>query len=127
MRQMALMRRMAARRRGEGAIGLIVGLVLVGVVTVALFKIVPLHIHGNEVLDAMQEQANFGGLKQLDKIQWEIFRRGEEAGVPLPLQEIKVMHRGQNIVITAKYTQTVDVFGYKYVYNFDKTVEKPTF
>ena len=50
-------------RRGEGALGLIVGLGVLFVVVVALVRILPLHIHGNEVLDSMNEAANFGGLK----------------------------------------------------------------
>ena len=115
------------RIRGEGAFGAIVGIALVVLVGIALFKIVPLHIHGNEIYDVMNEQANFGGMKALDKIQYEIFRRGEEIGIPLPKEEIKVQHRGPWIVITAKYQEQVDVFGYKYVYTFDRKVEKPVF
>jgi len=116
-------------RRGEGAFGLIVGMIVLIFVSIALWKIVPLHIHGSEILDVMQEQANFGSMKPLDKIQWEIYRKGEEVLPPnaLPLAEIKVLHKGQSIWIQAKYKEEVDVFGYKYVYNFDKVVEKPTF
>ena len=120
-------RRRSNPRRGEGPLGLVIGLALLFVVVTALWKIVPLHIHGNEIYDVMNEQANFGSMKPTDKIQYEIFRKVEEVGAPLPKEEIKVSHRGQSIVITAKYQQTVDVFGYKYVYTFDKTVDKPTF
>ena len=71
------------RNRGEGAFGTIVGIVIVVLVGIALFKIVPLHIAGNKVLDAMNEQANFAGVKTLDKIQYEIFVAAQEAGTPL--------------------------------------------
>jgi hypothetical protein len=114
-------------RRGEGPLGLVIGLALLFVVGTALFKIVPLHIHGNEIYDVMNEQANFGGMKALDKIQYEIFRRAEEINIPLTLQDIKVQHRGPWIIIQANYQEKVDVFGYKYVYVFDKKVEKPVF
>ena len=119
----------AKKARGEGALGLIVGLALLIAVSVVLFKIVPLHIHGNEMYDIMQEQANFASMKPLDKIQWEIFRKGEEVLPPnaLPLSEIKVVHKGQAVYVSAKYKEEVDVFGYHYVYNFDRSVEKPTF
>ena len=73
------------RMRGEGAFGTIVGIALVVLVGIALFKIVPLHIAGNKVLDAMSEQANFAGVKPLDKIQYEIFVAAQEAGTPLVL------------------------------------------
>lgn len=113
--------------RGEGALGLIVGLALLFVVASILFKVVPVHINGNEIMDVMNEQANFGGMKRLDLIQYEIFRKAEENGIPLPREEIKVIHRGGSIVISAKYEETVDIFGYKYKYKFDRKVEKPVF
>jgi hypothetical protein len=115
------------RTRGEGAFGTIVGIVLVVLVGIALFKVVPLHIAGNRVLDAMTEQANFAGVKQFEKIQYEIFVVAQEAGTPLPLQEIKVRKHGNEVIVEAKYTQSVKVLGYNYVYNFDRTVQKPVF
>jgi hypothetical protein len=118
---------MRNRVRGEGAFGTIVGIVVVILVAIALFKIVPLHIAGNKVLDAMNEQANFAGIKPLDKIQYEIFRTAQEARTPLTLQDIKLSRRGASVVVEAKYMQKVSVLGYQYTYAFDRTVEKPVF
>ena len=115
------------RIRGEGAFGTIVGIVVVILVAIALFKIVPLHIAGNKVLDAMNEQANFAGVKALDKLQYEVFREAQEAGTPLTLQDIKISRRGASVVIEAKYMQKISVLGYQYTYAFDRTVEKPVF
>jgi hypothetical protein len=122
------MRRAATgSRRGEGAFGLIVGLVVLFVVVVAIVRIVPLHIHGTEVLDAMNEAANFGGLKPLEKLQYDVFLRAQDARVPITRDAIRVERSGSYIAISAKYEQSVDIFGYKYVYKFDKRVEKPVF
>ena len=115
------------RTRGEGAFGTIVGIVIVVLVGIALFKIVPLHIAGNSVLDAMSEQANFAGVKPLEKIQYEIFVVAQEAGTPLALQDIKISRHGSDVVVAAKYVQSVSVLGYNYTYAFDKTVQKPVF
>jgi hypothetical protein len=121
--------RQAARgsRRGEGAFGLVVGLAILFVVVVGCVRIVPLHIHGNEVLDAMNEAANFGGLKPLEKLQMDVYLRAQDAKVPLKIEAIRVERNGTYIAISAKYEQTADIFGYKYVYKFDKRVEKPVF
>lgn len=113
--------------RGEGSFGLIVSLAVLVVAVIAGLKIIPLHIHGSEVLDAMNEAANFGSLKPVDKLQWEVFRKAQDAGVPLTLKEIIVRHEGATIVVEAHYTQTVDVLGFKYTYDFDKKISKPTF
>ncbi len=121
--------RHAARRarRGEGAFGLLVGLAVLFVVAVGCVRIVPLHIHGNEVLDAMNEAANFGGLKTLEKLQLDVYLRAQDAKVPLKMEAIRVEKNGSYLSISARYEQTVDIFGYKYVYRFDKRVEKPVF
>jgi len=122
------MRRAATRsRRGEGAFGLIVGLAVLFVVVVTIVRVVPLHIHGNEVLDAMNEAANFGGLKTLEKLKYDVFLHAQDARVPLTLEAIRVERNGTYIAISARYEQTVEIFGYKYVYKFDKRVEKPVF
>lgn len=117
----------ANRMRGEGGFGTIVGLVLLVLVSIALVKIVPLHVKGNTVYDAMQEQANFGTVKRFEKIQYDIYQVAQENGVPLPLNEIKVSKWAANIRIEAKYQMSVKVLGYNYVYTFDKSVEKPVF
>lgn len=116
-----------AGNRGEGAFGLVIGLAILFVVAVACARIVPLHIHGNEVLDAMNEAANFGGLKPLEKLQLDVYLKAQEAKVPLQMQDIRVERNGTYIIISARYKQTADIFGYKYVYDFDKKVEKPVF
>jgi len=116
-----------ARRRGEGAFGVVVGIALLVVACIAAFKIIPLHIKGNDVFDAMTEAANFGNLKPEDKLRWDIYKRAQEAQVPLLLNEIKITKNGSLIRISAKYEMTADVLGYKYQYAFDRFVEKPTF
>ena len=122
------MQRAATRsRRGEGAFGLIVGLGVLFVVVVACVRILPLHIRGNEILDAMNEAANFGGLKGPEKLRMDIYLKAQERKVPLKMEAIRIEHSGSFITISAQYEQTADVFGYKYVYKFDKKVEKPVF
>ncbi|HEX2758112.1 MAG TPA: hypothetical protein VHP60_06410 [Thermoanaerobaculia bacterium] len=114
-------------RRGEGAFGLIVGLGVLFVVVVACVRILPLHIHGNEILDAMNEAANFGGLKGPEKLRMDIFLKAQDAKVPLKMDAIRVERNGTYITISAQYEQSADIFGYRYVYKFDKKVEKPVF
>lgn len=116
-----------SRTRGEGQFGMIVGLAVAIVAGVAGFKILPLHIQGNELKDAMEEQANFGGMKPPEKIKWAIYEIAQKSGVPLKLDDIKISFHGANINIQAKYERAVDVLGYHYVYKFDKEVDKPIF
>lgn len=112
---------------GEGMVGLLFGLAVLFVVVTALVKIVPLHIHGAEMLDAMNETANFGGLKTPERLQQDLFARAEDVRAPVKRQNIIVLRNGPYITVQVKYQETVEVFGYKYVYNFDKKVEKLVF
>ena len=119
--------RRESRTRGEGAFGLIVGIAIFFVIGAALWKIVPVHFHGNVIADCMSENANFGNMKSPDKMKYEIFSKAQEVGAPLAMTAIKI-ERGENkITISAQYSQVVDIFGYKYNYNFDRSIEKPVF
>jgi hypothetical protein len=123
-----MMPRAATRfRRGEGAFGLILGLGVLFVVVVACVRVLPLYIHGNEIFDAMNEAANFGGLKGPEKLKMDIYLKAQDARVPLKMEAIRIERSGTYIAISAQYEQTADIFGYKYVYRFDKKVEKPVF
>lgn len=123
------MRQLTKRRgeRGEGGLRLILTIAGLAALVMALWKIVPLHISGNEVKDAMDEASNFGNMKPNDKLVYEIVRRAQNAHTPLRYEDVKIERRAGYITISAKYTQTADVFGYKYTYVFDHTVEKQTF
>jgi len=113
--------------RGEGMFGLLVALALVFVAVTAGIKIIPVHIHAAEVLDAMNEAANFGGLKPVEKLQEELYSKAQEIRVPVKPQNVTVVRNGSYIVVQVRYQETVDVFTYKYVYNFDKKIEKLVF
>ena len=107
--------------------GVLVALVVVFVGVTAGIKIVPLHIHGAEMVDAMNETANFGGLKPVEKLHDELYMKASEIHVPVRPQDVSVVRDGSYIVVQIRYQETVDVFSYKYVYNFDKKIEKLVF
>jgi len=113
--------------RGEGMFGLLVGLAVLFVAVTAGVKIIPLHIRGAEVLDAMNESANFGGLKPLEKLQGELLMRAQELRAPVEPQGVTVVRNGPYIIVQIKYQETADVLGFKYVYKFDKKIEKLVF
>ncbi len=115
------------RERGEGMFGVLVALVVVFVAVTAGIKIIPLHIHGAEMLDAMNETANFGGLKPIEKLRDELYAKAQEIRVPVKPQDLTVVRNGGYIVVQVSYQETVDVFTYKYVYTFNKKIEKLVF
>lgn len=115
------------RQRGEGMFGLLIALVVVFVAVTAGSKIIPLHIHGAEMIDAMNEVANFGGLRPTDKLREELLSKAQELRLPVKPQDVTVVRNGGYIVVQVRYQETVEVFTYKYVYNFDKKVEKLVF
>ncbi len=119
------MRRPARRNeRGATLLGVVVGLALLVMVAIAGVKIIPLYIHGGVILDAMNEAANFGELKAPEALQYDIFSRAQDARIPVALENISVVRNGPYILIHVTYRESTDVFGYKYVYSFDKRIEK---
>ena len=107
--------------------GVLIALIVLFVAATAGFKIIPLHIHGAEMFDAMNEAANFGGLKPIEKLQDELLTKAQEIRVPVKPQDVSVLRNGGYIIVQVRYQETVDVFTFKYVYKFDKKVEKLVF
>jgi hypothetical protein len=115
------------QERGEGMLRVVIGLAVLVVLVISGIKIVPIHIRGSEMFDAMDEAANFGGLKEPEKLEYDIFSRAEEVRAPVKMENISVVRNGGYIIVAVKYQESVDVFGYRYVYNFDKKIEKLVF
>ncbi len=119
------MRRPAPRNQGGATLlGVVVGLAVLVIVAIAGVKIMTLYIHGGIILDAMNEAANFGELKAPEALQYDIFSRAQDARIPVALENVSVVRNGPYILIHVTYQESTDVFGYKYIYQFDKRIEK---
>lgn len=120
------------RRRGEQGktqIGCVIWIILVGLITYFLFKVVPVKVATSTFHDVMTEQASFGSIKSVPQIEYEILRRARELDIPVTKENLKITRIRESIKIEAHYSITIEFFGgaYKYVWKFDPVVERPLF
>ena len=115
--------------RGAANTGCIIWLVILGLVSYVLYKVVPVKIASSEFFDAMQEQASFGSIKDPKVMEWELLRKAEELKLPIKKEQLKITKQREAIQIECHYEIEIDFFGgtYKYLWKFDPVVTRPLF
>ena len=114
--------------RGEGRIGLMLALALLGVGIFVGVKLVPVRVNAYEFKDFIQEECRFAATRNRDE---EIFKRILEKAhnlrLPLEKKNLHLERTQTEMIISAKYQQTVDLKFTKYVYKFDHEERAPLF
>ena len=114
--------------RGEGRIGLIVALALLGAGIFLGVKIIPVRVNAYEFRDFVQEECRFAATRNNDA---DIYRRivdkAKSLDIPLEKKNLKLERTTREMIITAKYEQTIDLKVTKYVFKFDQKERAPLF
>jgi hypothetical protein len=115
--------------RGAANVGCIIWLIILGLVSYVLYKVVPVKIASSEFYDTMQEQAGFGSIKDPKFIEYEILKKAEELQLPIKKEQLKITKVRESIKVECHYEITIDFFGgaYKYLWKFDPVVIRPLF
>jgi hypothetical protein len=115
--------------RGEGRVGCVIWLAIVGLIGYSLFKIVPVKIANSTFEDFLTEEASFGSIKGAKQIETEILVKAKELDIPVTKDNLTITRTREKITIEAHYTLTIVFFGgaYTYVWKRDPIIERPTF
>jgi hypothetical protein len=122
-------------QRGEGKIGCIISLLVLGVLGAAAVKAVPVYYGNSELVDACDLIASGASKKPLETIEREVKEKARELGVIEALTEkgaIRISKTGAGdtgtCTITLRYKRTIDFYGaYKWTLVTDKRITKPIF
>ena len=115
--------------RGEGRVGCVIWVLVVGLIGYCLYQIVPAKIANSSFDDAMTEQASFGSIKSVKQIEYDLLQKANDLGVPVTKDNLIITKTREKITIEAHYTVEIVFFGgaYKYVWKRDPLVERPLF
>ena len=115
--------------RGEGRVGCVIWLGIVGLVAYGLLKVVPVKVANSSFDDFLTEQASFGSIKSVKQIESEILSKAKDLEVPVTKDNLTITKTREKITIEAHYEVTIEFFGgsYKYVWKRDPIVERPLF
>lgn len=114
--------------QGEGRIGCILWLAVLGLIGYGLYKIIPVKIATSSFYDFMQEEAAFGSIRDIKQLEKELLAKAKELDIPVTQEHLTIKRTRENITIEAHYEITVEFFGWKkYIWKFDQVVSRPTF
>jgi len=114
--------------RGDGRIGFLISLVLLGVGGFVVAKVVPVRVNAYEFRDFIQEECRFAATRNHDEeIYKRIFDKAKELKLPLEKKNLHMERTMREMVISAKYDQTIDLKFTQYVYKFDHEERAPLF
>ena len=117
-----------AAERGEGRIGFLISLVLLGVGIFVGVKVIPVRVNAYEFRDFIQQECRFAATRNHDEeIYKRIFDKARELRLPLDKKNLRMERTAHEMIIAAKYQQTIDLKFTKYVYKFDHEEHAPLF
>lgn len=112
---------------GDGKLGCLLWLLLVGIGGMIAFKAIPVKIATSQLYDFMVEQAKFSTRSSTDAIENRIVRRARDLDLPVDKKAVKVTRMGDRIRMQARFTVPLEFPGYTYYWDFDLEVDRPVF
>ena len=115
-------------QRGEGRIGFVIAVVVVGISAFLGLKIIPVRVAAYEFKDILREEARYGAVRNSDKeVHKRIMDQAAEMEIPLEKKNLKVTRSINDIIITAKYEHPIDLKVTTYVFKFEHKEKAPMF
>lgn len=121
------MRRRIAER-GEGNLGCIVWLLVLGLAVMISMKAIPVKIASAEMYDYMDEIARSAGVNTTaEDVKKAILARAADLKLPLDKDHVTVTRQGDRLRMRAEYTVPVEFPGYTYNWHFVHELDRPIF
>jgi hypothetical protein len=114
--------------RGEGRVGLLIALIVVGVAIFLAVKVIPVRITAYEFKDHIRDECRHAAVQKKDEVIADrILEKARELEIPLNPRNLEVRRTRSEMIITASYEQPIDLKVYRYVYKFQTTERAPLF
>lgn len=121
------MRRRIAER-GEGNLGCILWLAVLGLAVLIAWKAIPVKMASAELYDYMDEVARSTGVNTTaEEVAKAILQRAADLKLPLTKENLKVVRDGDRLMMRAEYTVPVEFPGYTYHWHFVHEMDRPIF
>lgn len=114
--------------RGEGNLGCILWLLVLGLAVMISMKAIPVKIASAELYDYMDEMARSAGVNTTaDSVKKAILQRAADLKLPLDKDMVTVTRQGDRLRMRAEYTVPVEFPGYTYNWHFVHELDRPIF
>ena len=114
--------------RGEGKVGALIALAVVGVAIFLGVKIVPVRVAAYEFRDFVEQECRYAAVrKHDDQVRKRILEKAEELEIPLDPKRLSLDRTRSEMIIKASYEQPIDLKVYTYVYKYEVNERAPLF
>jgi hypothetical protein len=114
--------------RGEGRVGLMIALILVGIAIFLGVKVIPVRVAAYEFRDALREECRYAAVRHDDAaVAKRIMQKAQELEIPLERKQLQIRRTTGEMIISARYEQPIDLKVTTYVYRFDAKERAPLF
>ena len=118
----------SAGQRGEGRIGFLLSLVVLGIGIFLGVKIIPVRIAAYEFSDFLQQECRYAAVRTVDEqVSKRILDKAAELEIPLQKKNLTIQRTANEMVITASYEQPIDLKFTIYTYRFHQKERAPLF
>jgi hypothetical protein len=105
-----------------------IALALLGAGIFVGVKIIPVRVNAYEFRDFIQEECRFAATREKDaEIFKRVFDKAQDLKLPITKKDIRLERTTHEMIISAKYVQTIDLKVTKYVFKFDHEERAPLF
>jgi hypothetical protein len=115
-------------QRGEGRLGFVVTLAVVGVAAFLAIKIIPVRIDAYEFREAVREEARYASVHADDRaVRDRILEKAADMKIPIQGRDLAIRRTKNEVIITASYVQPIDLKFTTYSYKFKTEQRAPLF
>lgn len=119
--------RLRRGERGEGQIGCLFGLILLGIVAFIAYKVIPLKVKAAELQQEVTDDAKSAGMMNDDKIRASILNKAHEDDLPVTEDNVKISRANSEITIEVDYVVPIQFPGYTYQWHIEHYAHNPIF
>ncbi len=114
--------------RGEGRLGLLFALALLGAGIFIAVKVIPVRVSAYEFHDFLREEARFGAIRRDEgEVLRRIIAKAKELEIPLDQKNVTITRTEKEMIVSARYDQPIDLKLTTYTFKFDEKERAPLF
>lgn len=117
-----------SRQSGEGRTGFIITLAVVLVGIFVGLKVIPVRINAYQFRDTLRDEARYASAHRNDaQVKERILDAAKGLEIPLEPKNVTIKRTRNEVVISARYEQPIDLKVTTYTYRFDAEQRAPVF
>lgn len=109
---------------GDTKLGCIVWLIIMAILTVALWQIVPAKMRSAELYDYITDQARLAQRTSHEQLKKKILKKAKELDIYLRKEDLQVTGGRETISIHCKYVIPIELPGYTYIWEFEHSISE---